>query len=415
MIRSILIFVSLLLSLTIIGQTTENYFNCYTVVAGKMATVDGSVMVAHNEDDGGDQLLNWYIVPPLDHLESDEITTLENTTISQVKETNGYLWLELPGMRFSDSYLNDQGVVIVSDQCISREDNPELTNGGIGYWLRRLVAERAMSARNGVEIAGELIEKYGYHSSGRTYTIADANEAWVFAAVNGKHWVAQRVKDNEVMVIPNYYTIEEIDLSDKENFLACPDLIEYAIEKGWYKDGEVFNFREVYGKANNLTHPHNINRKWAGMRHFSDKDWQLNESFPFSFVPSQKVTLEKMFTILEDHYDGCNLTDHTVEEGGNPHNSDARTICCESTQYGFVAQLRAEMPKEIGNVLWIAPFRPCTQPYIPWYLGMTEILKVLPYTNVLQLLLITIGKLQMISKRVIPTINFGIMLILLEK
>ena len=41
-------------------------------------------------------------------------------------------------------------------------------DGGIGYGIRRLMAERATSARHAIEIATELLGKYGYNSEGRT-------------------------------------------------------------------------------------------------------------------------------------------------------------------------------------------------------------------------------------------------------
>jgi dipeptidase len=52
---------------------------------------------------------------------------------------------------------------------------------------------------------------------------------------------------------------------------------------------------------------------------------------------------------------------------------DHRSICCNTNQYGFVAQLRSDMPVEIGAVLWIAPRRPCIQSFIPWYSGITKV------------------------------------------
>ena len=35
--------------------------NCFGIIAGKNATTDGSVLVGHNEDDGGEQMLNMYV------------------------------------------------------------------------------------------------------------------------------------------------------------------------------------------------------------------------------------------------------------------------------------------------------------------------------------------------------------------
>ena len=48
-------------------------------------------------------------------------------------------------------------------------------------------------------------------------------------------------------------------------------------------------------------------------------------------------------------------------------------ICSNTNQYGTIAQLRSWLPAEIGSILWTAHRRPCTQPFIPWYLGIKEI------------------------------------------
>ncbi|GHV46897.1 hypothetical protein FACS1894204_09450 [Synergistales bacterium] len=84
--------------------------------------------------------------------------------------------------RFSscDFYVNGYGVVICSDNCSpSREDRPDLTEGGVGYGIRRVTAERAKSAYNAVEVAAELMDRYGYIDSGRSYHFADKDEIWV--------------------------------------------------------------------------------------------------------------------------------------------------------------------------------------------------------------------------------------------
>jgi len=61
--------------------------------------------------------------------------------------------------------------------------------------LRRIMAEKARSAREAVQLAGQLVETYGYRGSGRTYSIADKNEAWMLAVIKGRHWLARRVPD----------------------------------------------------------------------------------------------------------------------------------------------------------------------------------------------------------------------------
>ena len=174
------LFVSVLGLLASMGAVAQpDDLNCYTVIAGKDATVDGSVMMAHNEDDGGEQLLNYYMVPSQSYQKGDVYQLRNGGKESQVSVTNKYLWIELPGMDVADSFLNDKGVAVVSNACPSREDKEDYTDGGILYDLRRLVAERATSAKDAVRLIGRLVDKYGYASSGRSYCVADANEGWI--------------------------------------------------------------------------------------------------------------------------------------------------------------------------------------------------------------------------------------------
>ncbi len=355
----------------------EDKYNCFSILVGRGASVDSSVLFAHNEDDYGKQIVNWYKVPHLFHKNREEITLQNGAVINQIKETNSYLWLEMPGMKFSDTYMNEYGVTIASDACRSKEKQGRLENGGIGYWLRRLMAERARTAKEAVKIAGHFVDKLGYISSGRTYCIADSDEAWVLAVVQGKHWVAQRVPDNQVVIIPNYYTITNIDLSDTNNFLGSKDIIDYAVKKGWYnpeKDGE-FNFRLAYGDSLSLSSISNIARKWRALNLLSKKQYNIDDEFPFAFYAEKKVSKEDLIKILRDQYEGTKFetNDRTKNKKG------VMSICSKTNQYGFVAQLRNWLPVDIGAVLWIAPRRPCSQAFIPWYSGITTIPK--PYAS----------------------------------
>ena len=352
-------------------ETQRENLNCFSILVGKNATIDGSVMFAHNEDDSGDRLVNWYKVPHENHNEGETITLKNGAVMNQAKETWSYFWLEIPEMEFSDTYINEWGVIISSDACRSREKEPELTDGGIGYWLRRAMAERARSAKEAVKIGGELVEKYGYSSSGRTYCIADPNEAWMMAVVNGKHWVAQRIPDDHVAIIPNYYTITAVNLFDTANFLGSPDIFDYAIQKGWLDPAAPsgYNFRELYSDPGNLEAPVNKIRHWRSINMLSEKQYNIDDELPFSFKPKEKISLTDLFKVLRDHNEGSEYDETDNYTKGNPHEM-GRTICSNTTQYGFVAQLRSDMPVEVGAVIWLAPFRQCVHPFVPWYFGM---------------------------------------------
>jgi dipeptidase len=228
-------------------------FGCFSVVVGKKASADGSVMFAHCEDALA-PAVNLYKVPRGAHEAGGP-------------ESLAYLWLNVTTCGVCATYMNEYGVTIGSDACPSKEDKPEFTNGGILFWLRRLAAERARTAREAVKLAAGLISELGYADGGRSYIIADQNEGWILAAVNGKHWVAARVPDDKVVVVPNCCTTQGIDLRDTLNFLGSRDIIDYAVRRGWYDpatDGE-FNFARAYSPAGSLTHPANAGRMWRGI------------------------------------------------------------------------------------------------------------------------------------------------------
>lgn len=326
--RTITLF-CLLICVAVSAQDVYN--NCFGIIAGKNVTEDGSVIMAHNEDDGGEQMLNIYSVP---------------ASPDNVK----YLWFEFPGMEVADSFMNEFGVCIASDGCPSREDRKDFTEGGVLYKVRQTVAKKAHSARQAVEIIGALVEKYGYKGSGRTYVIADPNEGWLCSVVQGRHWVAQRVPDDMVVTIPNYYVIGEVDLSDRENFAGSPDLVEYAVSRGWYdpaKDGK-FNFRLAYATEKSLNSDHNSGRH-TRVQNLLFGNAIMGKDVRFARKPLEKVTIEKMMEAL------------SLPE-----------VCNNTTILASVFHLRGWLPVEQGCVAWNAMGHPNVELFEPWTIN-TEV------------------------------------------
>ena len=341
---------------------------CFSIIVGKEASVDGHVIVAHNEDDGAPQVVNHHKVPRKNYAPGDKTRLRNGGQLDQVPQTWAYIWSEMPGMLFSDSYINEWGVSVTSDNCPSREDKPEITDGGIGYMLRALVAQRARTAREGVLTAGELIERFGYIDSGRTYVICDPDEGWLLCVVNGKHWLARRVADDEVAMVANTYTIRDVDISDSNNVLACDDIIEYAKARGWYdrqEDGP-FDFAAVYANPGSAVHPSNLNRQRSGLNYVTAEPIGLGAELPFSVVPRYKVSAATLMQVLRhDNRDKAGSSSADSEEG-------ICRICSGATQTSFVAQLRRGMPPDIGIVYWATLARPRTSVYIPFHFGILD-------------------------------------------
>ena len=225
---------------------------CMTVLVGKKASSTGEVLVAHNEDAPGRFTMQTHLVKKQRRRSGTKIKfEPELSDLSQSATRTNLFWSEAKTFSddtsdsaFCDFYVNGYGVVICSNNCAnSREDEPELQNGGIGYGLRRMVAETARTAKEALDFACKLVSKYGYASGGRSYAFADKDEIYVMQIVHGKHYAIQRVPDDEVCVIPNHYTIHEPDKKAR----GYDELVSYAVKRGWYKpeDGD-FDFARVY-------------------------------------------------------------------------------------------------------------------------------------------------------------------------
>jgi len=362
------------LALLLVSTPARTEQGCFSIVAGKGATADGSVMLGHNEDNARKFVAGMWKVEREDHEPGTWVKLQSGARIPQAPTTWGYFWLQMPEREYSDALLNEHGVAVVSDNCPSREDDPELTGGGVGGpILRRLVAERAKTAREGVKLVGSLVERFGYTASGRTLVICDPDEGWLVALVNGKHWVAQRVPDDMVAMVANTYTIREVDLADTLNFLGSPDLIEYAEKRGWYDPSKgPFSFEAAYADPKVRVSPSNTHRQWSGLRRISAEPVPLpeDERLPFAVAPKEPLTVRHLTEVLRDHYEETPYEPGPGYTGRPAHKRHAATICNAGTNSSSVFQLRSGMPVEVGAVWWLAFWQPCSAPYMPLYLGL---------------------------------------------
>ena len=318
--------------------------NCFGIIAGRLATTDGSVLLGHNEDDGGEQMLNMYVA-------------------GRQNGMNKFIWAEFPGLEVADALMNEYGVCVASDNCPSREDREDFTDGGILHRLRLDVGKYARSARDAVKLIGREVEQYGYRSSGRSYVIADSREGWLVAVVQGRHWVAQRVPDDKVMTIPNYYVIDKINLNDTLNFLGSKDIIEYATERGWYdpqRDGE-FSFRKAYAAPRTFRSSSNTNRHSRVLAALSNGEYRYDaDNVVLAVTPRHKLGVQDIIDMLSLHHETADS------------NQTGPLVCNNNTVLAIVCQLRSWMPRNIGCVMWTCPGKPCSGLFVPWYMGMTQ-------------------------------------------
>ncbi|MDY0297298.1 MAG: C69 family dipeptidase [Acidobacteriota bacterium] len=350
--------------------------DCFTVLVGKNASDSGCVLLAHNEDDRGDSLfVNILHLAPRPAPAARTYTLRNGGTWSATAATAGLFWIEIPQISYADGYVNSHGVAIVSNATPSRESSADLEDGGIGFMLRRILAEQAQSARQAVLLAGSLVERFGYSDSGRTLCIADHEEAWVLHLIRGKRWIAQRVPDDQVAVIPNAYTTRAVELNDKDRFLGSSDIVAHAVARGWHapRAGKPFDFAMAYSHVPLHRSRGNYLRQRRAIQLLGEDGRDAEAEYPFAFTPRKKIRLQDLFSLLRDHYEDTpwDLTDGY--RTGSPNRTKNRTICTESTQYALVVELGRSLaftetvPDVLRHRIWLALSRPDANAFVPWY------------------------------------------------
>lgn len=353
----------------------NNPMNCMTLIAGKTASATGHVLVGHNEDDGGHIVVRHGWVAPRDWAQGAVMPAEEGcAAIPQVAHTLGYYWVEyrkdVMGLSNADGFVNECGVVITSNSMGTSRESVENTecvkDGGIAYNLRRALAERARTARDGARILMELIDEWGYAPSGRAYTIADKDEAFMFQLARGHHYMGARVPDDAIAVMPNHFNLH--GLSDYPEQFYPADLVTYAVSRGWYKpakngDFSDFDFARAYQAEDEFFGPRNVMRQKNGLRIALDRPWSVEkEGMPFCVKANRPVTAQMMAEILSTHYEGTSDCCAHFGPGLSPHDaSSIRYICTGTTLESDLFILRGE-PK-LTTVM--SSFgRPCQLPYI---------------------------------------------------
>ena len=353
-------------------RNISNEANCMTVVVGKSASKTGKVLLAHNEDDYLHAKVKHHYVPAADWPEGTLLPAEKGLTrIPQVAHTLGYAWVQITGaeggLSTSDCFLNEKGVCIVSDSsCGSRVDveEPDLCKDGIVYELRRAVAEQAHSAKEAMEIACTLLDRYGYASAGRIYFFADSQDAYMLQVVRGKTYIGCRIPDDAVAVMSNHYTVH--GLRKLENAVCSENLIEYAVQKGWYapadKEYSDFDFAKVYQDPKTYRHPENTLRQKYATQMLLGRPWSMEtDGFPPYVKASRTLGIDDLMEVMSTHYEGT-ASDIRFGLGASPHDTCVRRICTGTTVESMIYDFTDDASM---TTVWTAFGRPCEQMYLP--------------------------------------------------
>jgi hypothetical protein len=132
---------------------------CTTIIVGKDATTDGSVLLGHNED-WGEYLMPLVWNPGEKHQPGETLKLRDGQTIPQVEETYAFIW---PAAECNG--VNELQVAMADDTGSCRRELFQSERGLDLQEFVQIALGRSRSAREAVEIMGGLIDKYGYRAT----------------------------------------------------------------------------------------------------------------------------------------------------------------------------------------------------------------------------------------------------------
>lgn len=426
--------------ITALGATalllTWQALPCTTVMAGKKATPDGSVLMSHSCD--GDIMGVLYVMPAVTRPPGTKLPMYRN--MPRPRTHGEYLanlrkGFDVAGtLTLGSTYrailfggqvesmttggINEHGLT-VAIEYIPMRAGLACPKGAVGpnsnHWSTSLIAHallRAKTAREAIRVVGSMVEEYGFQyyrnpSAGVALPIADKNEVWLMEIFGpgekwtpesgkpGGVWCAQRIPDDHAGVSANRSRIGSIDLQRPDEFMASSNVFSLSEELGFRKPGEPLIWHDVYGDPGSRGV---CLREWRalslaapslGLKASGDP---LRDRYPFSVRRNRPFTVERLMRVMRDAYQG---TEFDITENpafrrageksplarpfGPPELFDLlglkpeRAISTPDSGYVFVSQLRDWLPDPVAHCLWFAYGPADTSCFTPVYSGAARL------------------------------------------
>ena len=374
-------------------------FACTNLLVSKSASTDGATMVTYSAD-------SYDIYGELYHYPAKKYPVGE---MLKVYDWDSHKYLgEIAQARETYNVvgnINEHQLTIAESTFGGRSELAD-PNGIIDYGsLIYITLQRAKTAREAITIMTDLVNQYGYASSGESFSIGDPNEIWVMEMIGkgegnkGTVWVAVRIPDDCISAHANQSRIQQFPLNDPKNCIYSKDVISFAKEKGYYsgKDAD-FSFAHAYNPIDfggkrfcdaRVWSFFNRFNKAVGQKYLSYALGETNEPMPLYIKPDKKISLVELQAMMRDHYEDTPL-DGRYQAGAGGFESpyrwaplewevdsvtyfNERPISTQQTGFTFVSQMRSWLPNAIGGLLWFGVDDAAQTVYTPMYCSITEI------------------------------------------
>lgn len=312
--------------------------HCTSILVGKKATTDGSVITSHTCDSWYRTWMQW--LPSVEY---------KNDTLVDVY--SGKMHTEYPGsmdgvkvkgqvaQKAGKTYrvldtaypcLNSEQLAI-GETTFTGKDTLRNKDGMLMIEeLCRLALQRCTKAREAILMMGELVYTYGYGDGGECLTIADTEEAWIFEVLGegpkniGGVWAARRIPADEVCVSANisrigslsplteptikkskkkaaYAPLQSDDVMASQNVFAVARELQLWDGQGEFSFWRAYSGKNFFGKMQNYA-----NRELFIMQQLAPSlglNAEMDE-LPVSVRPEKKLSVEDVSRLLASYYEG---------------------------------------------------------------------------------------------------------------
>jgi dipeptidase len=406
------LMLSLLFSVFII---TESSRACTNFLITKGASKDGSTMISYSADSHVlyGELYYW---PAMKYSAGAMLDVYE-------WDTGKYLGkIDQAAATYSVVGNMNQHQLAIGETTYGGRDELQNPEGIIDYGsLIYITLQRAKNAREAIHTMIALTEKYGYCSSGESFSISDPNEVWIMELIgkgpgrNGLAFVALRIPDGYISGHANQARIQTFPLANGKTSITSKeadkifnpeveviysnDVIDVARGFGWFSGADAeFSFSDVFAPVTFSGARACDARVWSGFNKVNSTMGEyldyamghdLSNRMPLWIKPDRKLSVEDAIGLMRDYYQNTPM-DMTTDIGAGPYLStvrwrpmsftidgetyvNERAISTQQTGFSFVTQSRSWLPDPVGGIIWFGVDDTYYTVYTPMYCGMTSV------------------------------------------
>ncbi|UIF30125.1 C69 family dipeptidase [Levilactobacillus brevis] len=356
-------------------MTRQTHQACTSFLAGKLATIDGSPLIARNEDNGVAIWPKRAVVHPATDQHPTTFVS-QNNQFTTTLPAHAVQYTAVPDSDpsagdYAESGINAHNVAMSATESAYANSrvlgvDPLVSDGIAEDAMVTVILPFVDSAQAGVKRLGHLVETHGA-AEANGVLFCDSDEVWYMEIVSGHHWVAQRIPDDMYAVVANQLAIQDIDFDRPGDFLTSANLQHFVQASHLNPDGNRFNSRHIFGTQTVFDAHYNTPRVWYGHRLFTPSAFEnpTDQELPFLRHAERKISVPDVANLLGSHYQETPYD--PLGHGTETERHLYRAIGLSRTENSHILQIRRHVIPRLAGIVWQCFGNPAFNPYVPFY------------------------------------------------